>query len=78
MKSPTLSAILLLALTGAEGAASARAQGDSFIFHPLTLASADASSSGGGGAGDEQSQEAELAQKSLNPVADLTLVLFFK
>ena len=60
MKSPTISAILLLALAGAEGAASAHAQGDSAIYHPLTLAPADASSSGGGGAGDEKSQEAEL------------------
>jgi hypothetical protein len=74
MKSPTISAILLLALAAAAGPASAYAQGDPAFYHSLSLAPADASSSGGGGAGEEPAQEGELAKKSLNPVADLTIV----
>jgi hypothetical protein len=65
-----LAAALLVAVLLTTG----HAYADSAVFHPLTLAPADAPSSGGGGAGDEQSREAELAKQSLNPVADLTIV----
>jgi len=65
----------LVALACALAAAAALGQTDSGFYRPLTLAPADAHSSGGGGAGDERAQQGELATKSLNPVADLTIVL---
>jgi hypothetical protein len=62
------------ALVAAVVLTTARAETDSAFSRPLTLASADPNSSGPGSAGDEKSQQAELATKSLNPVADLTIV----
>ena len=65
----------LLALACALAATTALGQTDSGFYRPLTLAPADAHSSGGGGAGDDAAAEnGELAKKSLNPVADLTIV----
>ncbi len=46
------------------------------FHHPLTLAPADASAGGGGGGGavDQETQQAELAKKLQNPVANLISV----
>jgi hypothetical protein len=74
MKPNTIRTTLLLTFACALAATTALAQTDSVFHHPLSLAPADANSSGGGGAGDEPAREAELAKKSLNPVADLTIV----
>lgn len=54
-------------------ALTAFAQANSDLYRPLTLAPADASSPGGGGAGveDANAKAAELAKKTLNPIADL-------
>jgi hypothetical protein len=52
-----------------------RAQSDSSFYRPLTLEPADLASAEGGGAGDGASaQQGELARKSLNPVAEVTIV----
>lgn len=47
------------------------AQSNSDLPHPIALAPADASSSGGGAGMGDQASAAELAKKTLNPIADL-------
>jgi hypothetical protein len=69
----TIRTNLLLSVACALTAIPALAQTDLAYYRPLPLAPADARSSGGG-AGEERSQQGELATKSLNPVADLTIV----
>ncbi len=67
----TLAGSLSVALAGNVLPACAQ---DSGSFHPpFTLARAEASSSGGGDSGseDEKAKAAELAKKTLNPIADL-------
>ena len=58
------------------GALTAFAQANSDLSRPLTLAPADATSSGGGASGseDDEAQAAELAKKTLNPIASLISV----
>ena len=71
MKSKPVLITLACALT----ASIAQAQNNSALNGQLTLASAGASSSGDGGAGDDaKAQEAELAKKLQNPVANLVSV----
>ena len=67
--------LILLAFGCALAAATAQAQTDSGFYRALTCAPAEATSSGGGEAGgDEKAQEAELAKKLQNPVANLISV----
>jgi hypothetical protein len=64
-----------LACVCALAASTAYAQNDSAFNGQLTLAPADATSSNGGGAGDDaKDEEAEMAKKLQNPVADLISV----
>ena len=76
MKTTHKQNLLAAALACALGATTAYAQTESGYYRPLTLAApADAASSGGGGAGgDAEDQQAELAKKLQNPVADLISV----
>ena len=74
MKPTIIPSLLLLTLACTLLASLARAQSESGFYRPLTLAPADTPSSGGVGAGDEKAQQAELAKKVQNPVADLTIV----
>jgi len=74
--SPTLTPLLLVALSLAGIVLPACAQDSGSLYRPLTLAPADASSPGGGGAGseDEKATAAELAKKLANPIAALISV----
>jgi hypothetical protein len=64
-----------LALACALASTTSHAQNNPALNGSLTLAPADAVSPGGGGAGDDAAaQEAELAKKLNNPVADLISV----
>jgi hypothetical protein len=73
---------LAVALVGALAATMARAQTDSGLYRPLTLAAAEPAAGGGGaaepaagGSGGAES-EAELAKKLQNPIANLISVPF--
>jgi hypothetical protein len=67
--------LILLALAGASATATAQAQDHVGFYHPLTLAPSEATSPGGGSSGgDEPANEAELAKKLQNPVANLISV----
>jgi hypothetical protein len=63
-----------LAFTCALASSTTQAQNNSGFYRPLTLAPADAASSSGGAGDDQESQEAELAKKLQNPVANLISV----
>lgn len=74
MKAAHRQILMAAALACTCGIITTHAQSDSGFYRPLTFAPADANSSGGGGVkADETADEAELAKKSLNPVADLTI-----
>jgi hypothetical protein len=77
MKHIILKILAFVGIVSTFALAPAAAQSNSGITPPpLTLASADASSSGVGSAGvdDEKAREAELAKKTLNPIASLISV----
>jgi len=67
--------LIAAALISALAITTARAQNNSAFDGHLTLALADATSSGDGGAGDDaQDQQADLAKKRQNPIANLISV----
>ena len=69
--------LLAAALVCALGATTVHAQTESALYRPLalTLAPADATSTGGGSAGESpENEQAELAKKLQNPVANLISV----
>jgi hypothetical protein len=74
MKTKPKQKLLAAALVCALGATTLHAQTESGFYRPFTLAPADATSSGGGAGEEAENEQAELAKKLNNPVANLISV----